>query len=333
MYNETVKRFWFALLSIILLLPSCVWAADDFKLTLSPVFLNAATDPGKLVTSNVKVTNGGAQEERLTIGVMKFRAFDDSGRPELLEMEPNDVYAQWISFSPPELVLAPGRSEQVAVTFAPPAEAALGYYYAITFRRAGAPAAPTGQETQLLGTAAILALLEVNSPDTARQLAAVEFSTDRRWYDFLPVKFNVKLQNTGNIHLAPRGNIFIDKGAKTDLAILDINKAYGNILPGADRSFSTDWVAGFPVRTDGELKWNFNDLSKLRWGKYTAHLVMVYDNGQQDVPVEAAVSFWVIPWQIIVALLVIVLLLLLGVRSFFKGLRARFRRQPKSLQP
>lgn len=328
MYNKTVKTLWSLCLSLLLLLPQTTRAADDFKLTLSPVFLNAATNPGEAVTSNIKVTNGGSTETTLTVGVMKFRAFDDSGRPELLDMEPNDEYAKWISFSPSELTLAPGRSAQVAVTFAPPKEAALGYYYAVTFRRAGAPPAPIGQETQLLGTAAVLALLEVKSPDTARNLAAVKFSTDRRWYDFLPVKFNVTLQNTGNIHLAPRGNIFIDKGARTDLAVLDINKAYGNILPGASRSFTTDWTDGFPVRQDGKLRWNLSDLPKLRWGKYTAHLVMVYDNGQQDVPVEAAISFWVIPWQIILAALGVILLLYLGLRSIFKGLRSRFRRQP-----
>jgi hypothetical protein len=26
---------------------------------------------------------------------------------------------------------------------------------------------------------------------------------------------------------------------------------------------------------------------------------MVYDNGQRDIPMEATVSFWVIPWRLI----------------------------------
>ena len=315
------------LLAIVLLCPSGA-KAGDFKLTLSPVFLNAATDPGQSVTTTVRVTNGSTDTENISVGLMKFQAFDDSGRPELLEMQPNDDYAKWVTFTPAEFSVAPGMSQVVLVTFAPPADAALGYYYAVTFRRAGTPAASVTQETQLLGTAAVLALLEVRSPSETRDLAAVEFSTDRRWYDFLPVNFTVKLSNTGNIHLAPQGNIFIDKGSNTDLAILDVNQGLGNILPDSSRTFSVTWNDGTPLREEnGKLKWDLNSLGKLRFGKYTAHLVMVYDNGQQDVPVEAAISFWVIPWQIILALLAIALLLFAGLWSIGRGLKRKWRQR------
>jgi hypothetical protein len=34
---------------------------------------------------------------------------------------------------------------------------------------------------------------------------------------------------------------------------------------------------------------------------------MVYDNGTRDVPMEAYVSFWVVPWRVIIfAILIIV---------------------------
>jgi hypothetical protein len=38
---------------------------------------------------------------------------------------------------------------------------------------------------------------------------------------------------------------------------------------------------------------------KLRWGKYTANLLLVYDDGTKDVPIEGTLSFWVIPWRLI----------------------------------
>jgi hypothetical protein len=36
---------------------------------------------------------------------------------------------------------------------------------------------------------------------------------------------------------------------------------------------------------------------------------MVYDNGQRDVPMEATVSFWVIPWRLIGGLAALLALL------------------------
>jgi hypothetical protein len=42
---------------------------------------------------------------------------------------------------------------------------------------------------------------------------------------------------------------------------------------------------------------------------------MIYDNGQRDVPIEATVSFWVIPWRVIIALTIVGLFVLIGLWS------------------
>ncbi|MDR3583243.1 MAG: hypothetical protein P4L62_02705, partial [Candidatus Pacebacteria bacterium] len=77
-----------------------------------------------------------------------------------------------------------------------------------------------------------------------------------------------------------------------------------------------------------ELKWNFADASKLRWGKYTAKLVLVYDNGQRDVPIEGEVSFWVVPWRLVGGGLIILIFVLIGLKStlqnWYKKIRNMF---------
>jgi hypothetical protein len=56
-----------------------------------------------------------------------------------------------------------------------------------------------------------------------------------------------------------------------------------------------------------ETTWDWSKADRFRIGKYTAHVLMIYDNGVRDIPMEAIVSFWVIPWKIIgVALLLLV---------------------------
>jgi ABC-type glycerol-3-phosphate transport system permease component len=39
----------------------------------------------------------------------------------------------------------------------------------------------------------------------------------------------------------------------------------------------------------------------LRFGKYTAKMLLVFDDGARDVPIEGVVSFWVIPWRLFIA--------------------------------
>ncbi|MBI2439487.1 MAG: hypothetical protein HYV45_02715, partial [Candidatus Moranbacteria bacterium] len=56
------------------------------------------------------------------------------------------------------------------------------------------------------------------------------------------------------------------------------------------------------------LKWDWNDASKLRFGKYQAKLLLIYDDGTRDIPIEGMVSFWVVPWRIIFGFIGILLL-------------------------
>jgi hypothetical protein len=89
------------------------------------------------------------------------------------------------------------------------------------------------------------------------------------------------------------------------------------------RELTISWDDGFPkwVPSDStveqELKWDFSQADRFRLGKYTAHLLMVYDNGERDIPIESYVSFWVIPWRVFLAILVGFLLTMgLGILLF-----------------
>ena len=76
-----------------------------------------------------------------------------------------------------------------------------------------------------------------------------------------------------------------------------------------------------------ELKWDWGQASKLRWGKYTAKMLLIYDDGQRDVPIEGEVSFWVVPWRLIG-----VVLFNFGLIMYLLWYVRRLRRRLKALQ-
>jgi hypothetical protein len=200
------------------------------------------------------------------------------------------------------------------------------------FSRADETPKTAPKQNALRGSAAVLILVDAQVPNAKREAKITGFTASKRVYEFLPASFTVKLHNSGNVHLVPTGNIFISRGKK-ELATLSINKAQGNVLPNSNRIFTADWSDGFPVyvadQKDGKavldahdrpvqtLTWDYSKVSKLKFGHYTAHLVLAYDNGQRDVPLEAEVSFWVIPWRILAIGLVILVLAAAG--SWFIG--------------
>jgi len=317
--------------------------SNGLLLVTSPLPISLSGLPGTSVSTDLRVKNGGTEGEKLKVSIMKFKAYEDSGKPALLEREEGDEFFDWVTFSEPTFTLAPNEWKTVTATITIPKEASFGYYYAFVFSRADDEVVMKEKETTIVGGTAVLVLLEVLVPDAKRKVEVVEFSLDRTFYEFLPAAFTVRLKNTGNVHIAPRGNIFIDQGNNRDIAILEINQEKGNILPDSNRDFETSWKDGFPLFVDKvengarvldkkgngerELSFDWNNASKLRFGKYTANMLLIYDDGNRDIPIEGEVSFWVIPWRGMLGASLLCLFAFIGFRSTLQGMWRRISKR------
>jgi hypothetical protein len=317
-------------------------ASSELRLTTSPLPINLKVTPGTTVSTNIKVKNDGVQSENIKVALMKFKADSITGTPTLSDREQGDDYFDWVSFSEDKFQLPVNEWKTVTVTFNVPPEASFGYYYAVAFSRSDENVKPGDKQTMLIGSVATLVLLEVQVPNAKREIQVTDFSIEKNMFEFLPINFSIKLRNTGNVHVAPRGNIFISKDDQKDVAILEVNPNKGSILPNSPRTFQESWSDGFPYYTekqaDGkavldengkqkqELKWNFAEVSKLRWGKYTAKMLLIYDDGKRDIPVESEVSFWVVPWRLMLASLFVGIFVLIGLKSTLQNFWKKIRR-------
>ena len=317
--------------------------SDDpgsLQLTTSPLPISLSARPGQKVTTELKIRNGGLKDERLKVGLMKFSAYGEEGKPLLEERAKNDDYFDWVSFSETNFLAESNKWHNITMTITLPDSAAFGYYYAVIFSRANVALPTPKTEAKLEGGTATLVLLEAIVPNANREIKLDSFSVEKRFYEFLPAKFVTKLSNAGNVHGIPHGTIFIRRGGK-QVAAVAMNDTSGNILPGSKRNFDADWSDGFPFyklkedsggavlkdgKTSHQLEWDFSKITRLRFGKYTAHLVMVYDDGTKDVPAEAIVSFWVVPWRIIFFSLIIIVLSGFGLWSVLR----RFVKRPRN---
>lgn len=299
---------------------------SELRLSSSGLPISLVANPGTTVTTDIRIRNEGTQAETLKTGLMKFGARGDEGRPELMDREAGDSYFDWVTITPSEFVVQPNEYKTVRVSIDVPAEAAFAYYYAVTFSRTSDEKPAEGQAVK--GSLATLILLEANVPGAKRELQVVEFKAEKKLYEFLPASFKVKVRNTGNVHAIPHGDVTINQGDK-ELARLQLNPAGGYILPGSNRVFTLEWNDGFPrtvakeengkvvIGDDGKAETNFEvdwtKVSKFRFGEYTANLLMVYDDGQRDVPVESTAKFHVVPWKLLLVVALIVTLIVIGI--------------------
>ena len=306
-------------------------APTGTNITTSPVSSVLHVTPGKTVTTTLSVQNNMSKPIDIELQLQTFKPYGKNGRARIEPPKPGSDFVNWVHFSQTSFTAQPGVWQKLQMTISPPTTAALDYYYAVLVKPAVTTA--TGKTNTLKGYNAILILLSVDSPNAKPQITVTKFSSLHGLYEYLPASFDITAENTGNVFLAPSGDIYISKHSDFSHTIdtIPVNTAQGNVIPDSSRIFSAQWVNGFPLfapKTVGgqpitdksgttiqHLQWDFTQANKFRFGKYYAKMVFVYNNGQRDVPISAVVSFWVIPWKLGIIVLLVVGLCMFGLYS------------------
>lgn len=323
-------------LCLTLLLAQISYAQEDesgrLDLTVSPPVIELTAKPGEKVVEKFRVRNNLAEPVVLQIDTRRLISDPSEGTP-IPEEEAKAEELSWVTFDRPEFTANPREWQDITFTIDIPESAAYGYYY--VFRIApkdDADISSTG--ASIKGEILIVTLLNVLKDGALSKTELISFNARNSINEYLPVDFSVKLENMGNIHVKPRGNIFVTRGGGDEISILEVNPNIGSILPGGTREFEASWDDGFLVREnvmeDGEVKldeagqpvtkisFNWNKLTSFRFGPYEARLLMVYDDGGKDVTIEGVTTFWVIPYAAIGVIIVALIVLIVIIRFLLK---------------
>lgn len=313
-------------------------SADDFSLQVSPSPLVASLKPGKTTNLELKIRNAGTQSETLKIEPRQFSVNNQTGEVKLDDQAPSEI-APWVSFGAQTFSIKPGEWYTQTVRVALPKDTGFSYSLALVISRTK-NVTSTESGRLIRGSVAVFTLLNVDRPGAVRKLEISDLSMGADIYEYLPATINMSFKNTGNTIVQPYGNVFIQRGSddSTPLATLPVNDRRGYILPGSDRMLSADWTNGFPLykvtktaegATQTQEQWDWQHVSNFRIGQYTAKLVAVYNDGQRDVPLVRETTFWVMPWKIILAAVIILAILLFGVWTILRKIFRLFKPRKK----
>ena len=278
--------------------------AEGLSLTVSPYLLDLKGKPGETLTDTIRIRNNLSQDLSLVSNVRPLRVEGERGGAiPSEEVKPEDTHIGWLKVDSDKITAKSQEWTEIPITITIPQDAAFGYYFAVTFSPATLPnPEETGAQAIVKGEVAIFVLLNVEKEGAKAGFNLLSFKPLQNIFEHLPAKFETRVENTGNIHLRPHGNIFIRQfGSKDDLAILEVNESNGNVLPGTKRVFETSWKDGFVVKNEetGKLEFHWDKLTQIRFGQYEARLALVYFDGTRDVLLESSQKFWIIPYTAI----------------------------------
>lgn len=293
---------------------------EGFSLQVSPSPLTATVLPGSDSTLELQVRNTNTSEQALKMGLRSFSIDGATGEVKLGDDAPKDIQ-QLVTFENPTFTLRAGEIMTQRIYVHADKNSGFTYNFAVIISQQNPPKATQGKSA-LAGSVAVFTLINVERPGATRQVSLSSISVSKHTYEFLPAEITVNLKNTGNVNVQPAGTVFIQRNSNDakPLAMIPLNETGGYILPSTTRKYDVSWSDGFPhyeTVTDGDktskkLVWE-GGLSNLRIGKYIAKVVAVYNDGERDIPIVAEVSFWVIPWRILLGLLFVVVVLIVGV--------------------
>lgn len=297
-------------------------AIDRLTFGVTPPFFEVLLERGKTWNGSVKVINGNSRDLAFYPSVMNFLAVgeDGQGRIEPITADPSSALASWIVVMPDPVSVPAQKSVDIPFLIRTPADAPPGGYYAAILIGTAPPDGGQSGESVMRVSSAISSLIFARVQGETEEAGHIrEFYSAQSLVQKPEVSFVLRFENTGNVHLQPRGEITVYNmwGNVSGKIPVNQDSEYGNVMPRSVRKFSFVWKGGGGIFDIGRNK----AVATLTFGS----------SGRQNV--VGVLNFWVIPFRpILISLFFLAFLIFfffLSIKIYVKKIVARGDRAEK----
>jgi len=281
---------------------------EDF--TLGPGKAEFWLDPGEEATKMIYVTSRLGKPMKFRVEVEDFRGSETGEFASTLLGDERGPYSLKDYLRPEvyEFTLNHGQKINLPIKVSIPQNAEPGGLYGAVIITTVPEETKTGEvidaqgQIQFISRVASLFFVRVNG-NVLEEGGLEDFSTlnSKSIYSSGSVPFTILYRNTGNVHLVPYGVIEIKNIWGKKIEEIEIDPYF--IMPRSLRTRESKWERPTSL------------------GMYTAHLSL--NRGYQDIVDEAKLSFWILPWKIISASLLILVSLILGIIWLVKNVELK----------
>lgn len=283
--------------------------------TVGPGKTEVFLDPGGETTREVYVTNRTGRTTDFRITLEDFMGTRTGETPLVLLGAERGPYSLKDYLKPEalEFTLAHGQRMVLPVEISIPENAEPGGRYGAVLVSAvppelegGVAEGETKGQIRVVGRVSCLFFVRVKG-DVSESgfLRALRMADGKKIYQKGPLSFELLFENNGSVHLNPYGIIEIKNLLGKKIGEVEIQPWFA--MPDSLRSR----VVTF------ERKWLF--------GRYIATAKI--NRGYKDIIDEKSVTFWVLPWIIILPVLIAIVLLVLFARWFLRKFEIRLKKK------
>lgn len=272
---------------------------------VGPGKVDITLEPGESMVVEMLVTNRTGERRRFNLTTEDMTGSRDLNTPILLLGSDRGPYSlkDYLSVPAVQFELEQNERARVPVTISIPPDAEPGGLYGSVLVNTTAIEAVSGESENTVPQSAIVArigtLFFVTVPGEVEQNGKLKkFGTreDQRFYGSGPISFGILHENNGSIHIAPYGEVRITNMLGEEVGFVTLEPWF--VLPGAERLREVTWTR------------------ELLLGRYTATAQI--NRSYDDIIDEASVSFWVLPWKIVLGVFGTLFVIIFLIRAFFR---------------
>lgn len=283
---------------------------DQGDFVVGPGRVEIEVKPGQSVTQYISVANRISDNRTFELVVEDVSGSANGERAVTFMGDVRGPYTvqDYITFPKNTFKLDLGERARIPVTVTIPADAEPGGYYGgvlvSTVKDDGVDEGEGTARSPIVARVGTLFFITVPG-DVVRTGAtkSLTLSEAKAWYEKGPIKFSVLYENTGSVHLNPYGELRITNLFGEEVAFVELEPWF--ILPKSLRTRDISW--------DREML----------FGRYTATAFI--NRGYDDVVDEVSVSFWVLPWKIVLPVFVVLFVILFSIRFFLRNFEFKRR--------
>jgi len=286
-------------------------AADvaQAPITISPAFQDITIAKDQAQKSfELKVTNGSDADVDYRLSALDFKSLNETGGVAFIGENPTKLeqkydLASWLILETNQITIPAHGSSQVKVIIDNRESLSPGGHYgAVLLTRVNLPSATGADQVKLSQVLSSLLLVKKTGGEVYGLKLAGQQPNGDLWS--LPDTTTLRFQNTGNVHVVPRGAVkLIDPFGRVVKQGI-INPESGNILPESFRRYesSLDDLGVMPVP-----------------GWY--HLRVSYRYDGSDVLTQADYGFFWLGWLWVAVIIIVPIWILISARQVSRWLR------------
>jgi hypothetical protein len=279
----------------------------DIGSTPDAAYLNL--EPGETYTDEVVLWNESEGDIKYNILIRGFKQVEDhpgTSTPLTAEEDELDPYSasDWVTTNKESITLPPYKNVKLQYTVTVPREVALGEYHAKIFLVSDDydESAPDTKAITTLATGPAILVQIGDISELDRNAELIYFTTDKRFYEDKDILFHTKLQNKGNTHITPKGEIRISNFRGKVVKTIPFNEGNSSIIRDNSAEYTDIW-------SGEDRPYLLNDNNDLLIGPMEAQLIGTYspefESGYHMI--KASTSFWIIPWKLILIILAFII--------------------------